>query len=396
MLRFLTAGESHGAALVGIIEGFPAGIRIDIEYITRQLARRQKGYGRGGRMDIESDEVSIVSGIRGGYTLGSPITLIIENRDYSKWKDTMAAQGVTGGGREVRRPRPGHADLAGGMKYFHADMRNVLERASARETAMRVALGALCRRFLKEFNLRIYSQVLSIGGVQAEPVPVDLKNLEPVMTRVDSSPVRCWDADKSAEMVREIDRAIEEGESLGGSFEVGILNVPPGLGSHVQWDRRVDGRLCWGLMSIPAVKAVEVGDGFANSSRRGSLVHDGIFYDKDRGLYRTTNRAGGVEGGITNGETVWARCYMKPIPTLRRPLASVNTVTWQQEKAQVERSDICAVPAAAVIGEAVMAWVIADAFLEKFGGDSLEEIRVNYRSYLEYLGKVWRWKETLY
>ncbi|NLU49892.1 MAG: chorismate synthase [Syntrophomonadaceae bacterium] len=396
MLRFLTAGESHGQALVGIIEGLPAGVEISQEYINRQLSRRRGGYGRGGRMNIEADEVRVVSGVRNGKTLGSPVALLIENRDYPNWEELMSPGETTGEGKSVIRPRPGHADLAGGMKYAHRDMRNVLERASARETAMRVALGAVCRRVLEEFRIRIYSQVISIGAVRAESIPVDMNNIDQVMATVEASPVYCGHRDKSIQMVDEIQKAKQEGESLGGSFEVGVLNLPPGLGSYGQWDRRLDSRLSAALMSIPAIKAVEIGEGFASSEQPGSRVHDEILYNENRGLYRATNRAGGIEGGITNGEKVWARAYMKPIPTLYRPLTSVNTRTWQVETAQVERSDICAVPAAAVVGEAVTAWVVADAFLEKFGGDGLEEIRANYVTYLDYLGRVWQWKRTLY
>ncbi|MGI6487882.1 MAG: chorismate synthase [Syntrophomonadaceae bacterium] len=393
MLRLLTAGESHGQALAGIIEGLPAGLDIDARYINRQLARRQQGYGRGARMKIEQDEVKIISGVRGGKTLGSPVTIIIENLNYPEWEEIMAPESIRTD-RVVERPRPGHADLAGGMKYGHADLRNVLERASARETAVRVALGAVCRKFLEKFGIQIYSQVVSIGSVVAAPVPVEGENIERLMAQVDGSPVRCFEDEKTREMIQEIDRARAAGESLGGSFEVGALGIPPGLGSYAQWDRRLDSRLAAGLMSIPAIKAVEIGEGLAGAGTPGSGVHDEIFYDTDMGLERGTNRAGGIEGGVSNGETVWARAYMKPIPTLMRPLASVNISTWQAERAQVERSDVCAVPAAAVVGEAVMAWMMAEAFLEKFSGDNLEQVKLNYTGYMQYLRKVWKWIRT--
>ena len=392
MLRFLTAGESHGPALGCVIDGVPAGLELTEEYIDRQLSRRQKGHGRGRRMAIESDQVRIVSGVRHGKTLGSPILLMLENRDYINWQEIMSPGGDGTEERQVTRPRPGHADLAGGMKYGHGDLRNVLERASARETAMRVAVGAVCRRMLEELGVRIYSQVIAIGGVRSEPQAVDNQNFVQVMEIVDSSPVHCYDQGAQAQMVAEIDGAREKGESLGGCFEVGVLNVPPGLGSYVQWDRRLDTLLAGSLMSIPAVKAVEIGDGVASSGKFGSQVHDEIRYSAQTGVVRSTNRAGGIEGGVSNGETVWARCYMKPIPTLYNPLTSINIRTWQEERAQIERSDICAVPAAAVIGEAVAAWVIAGAFLEKFGGDTLQEVKAGYRHYLDYLRRVWKWE----
>jgi len=394
MLRFLTAGESHGPALGGIIDGLPAGLEINEDYINRQLSRRQKGHGRGKRMAIETDTVKILSGVRHGKALGSPVFLIVENRDYSNWRQIMSASGPGTGERQVFRPRPGHADLAGGMKYGHEDLRNVLERASARETAMRVAVGAVCRRLLEELNIMIYSQVVAIGQVRAESMPVDHESLPQLMEKIDASPVHCYDEEAAAAMMAEIDTARVRGESLGGCFEIGALNIPPGLGSYTQWDRRLDSRLAGGLMSIPAVKAVEVGDGVAAAGRFGSQVHDQIYYEAEGGIRRSTNRAGGIEGGVSNGETVWVRCYMKPIPTLYNPLTSVNIRTWQEEQAQVERSDICAVPAAAVIGEAVAAWVIAGALLEKFGGDTMQEIKTSYNRYLEYLRRVWKWERT--
>ncbi len=392
MLRFLTAGESHGPALGGIIDGIPAGLEISEDYIDSQLTRRQKGHGRGRRMAIESDKVKICSGVRHGKTLGSPIFLLIENRDYPNWQEVMSASGPSTEERQVLRPRPGHADMAGGMKYGHQDLRNVLERASARETAMRVAVGAVCRRLLEELGVKIYSQVIAIGRVRAEAQVIDNDNFVQLMDMVDSSPVHCCHREAEARMVAEIDEAREKGESLGGCFEVGVLNIPPGLGSYAQWDRRLDALLAGALVSIPAVKAVEIGDGVASSAKFGSQVHDEITYSPQKGITRRTNRAGGIEGGVSNGETVWARCYMKPIPTLYNPLTSVNIRTWQEEQAQIERSDICAVPAAAVIGEAVVAWVMAGVFLEKFGGDTLEEIKAAYHRYLDYLRRVWKWE----
>jgi chorismate synthase len=393
MLKFTTAGESHGKGLIVIIEGLPAGLQIDEEFVNQELARRQKGYGRGGRMQIEADEVEIFAGVRDRKTIGSPISLIIRNRDYENWRDIMSS-GVCPGIHErvVHRPRPGHADLPGAMKYHHTDMRNVLERASARETAARVAAGAFFKAFLKYFGISIYSQVTSIGEVKVPAFTVDEERLEQFYTRVEESPLRCLDKDSEAAMIRAIDRARSEGESLGGSFQVGAVAVPPGLGSHVSWDRKLDGQIAAALMSIPAIKAVEIGDGIANAGKPGSQVHDQIGYGDEQGLYRSDNRAGGIEGGISNGETIWARAYMKPIPTLYKPLLSVNTATWAEEKAQVERSDICAVPAAAVVGEAMLAYVLARAFREQFGGESLEQVEQACRNYNEYLGKVWKWK----
>jgi len=392
VLRFITAGESHGKGLVGIIEGMPAGISIDEDYINKQLQRRQKGYGRGGRMAIESDAIEIFSGVRNGKTIGSPISFLIRNRDYQNWQDIMA----TGKccrleDKEVRRPRPGHADLPGGIKYNQPDMRNILERASARETAARVAAGAIIKKLLETFDIHIYSQVLSIGKAVASPYKVDRKNLGRFYDIVETSPVHCADSEREVRMIELIEKARENGESLGGSFEVGAIGVPPGLGSHVSWDRKLDAQIAGLLMSIPAIKAVEIGDGVLNASRQGSEVHDEIYYTEEQGVYRKTNRAGGVEGGISNGETVWARAYMKPIPTLYKPLVSVNTSLWQQEKADIERSDICAVPAAAVVGEAMFAFGIARAFLEKFGGDSVDQIKEAYYSYKDYMKRVWKW-----
>ncbi|MDD4170606.1 MAG: chorismate synthase [Syntrophomonas sp.] len=395
MLRYSTAGESHGKALVTIIEGMPAGMEIGSDDINLQLQRRQKGYGRGGRMTIESDEVEILAGIRAGRTTGSPIALSIRNRDWENWQDIMAAENAAqAGDRAVKRPRPGHADLAGAMKYNHSDMRNILERASARETASRVAAGAIFRKLLECFNIYIYSQVLSIGEVRAAPEPVSLQGWADFLARVEASSVRCPDNEKEGLMRASIDQARQAGESLGGSFEVGALGLPPGIGTYTCWEDRLDARLSSLLMTIPAIKAVEIGDGINNASSPGSMVHDEIHYHPDKGIFRLSNHAGGIEGGMSNGETIWARAYMKPIPTLYKPLLSVNTDTWAEEKADVERSDICAVPAASVVGEAMLAYGIADALLDKFGGDFIEQIRDSYDCYCNYLRKVWRWEKT--
>jgi len=396
VLKYVTAGESHGKGLIGVIEGLPAGVPISEEYINQQLLRRQQGYGRGGRMKIESDKAEIISGVRGGLTLGSPVSFIIYNRDYENW------QGIMSPGecerieeRAVNRPRPGHADLAGAMKYNHSDMRNILERASARETATRVAVGAVCCQLLQIFDIYIYSQVLAIGSVDTERYPVNSANRQEFSDLIEGSAVRCPDPMAASAMMALIDQAKQDGESLGGCFELGALGVPPGLGSHVSWDTKLDGRIAGALMSIPAIKAVEIGDGFSNSALPGSQVHDQIYLN-EHGIHHQSNRAGGLEGGITNGETVWARAYMKPIPTLYKPLQTVNTREWQEEKAVVERSDICAVPAAAVVGEAMLAFIIAQAALEKFGSDNAVETMESYRRYLEYLKKVWQWQKTSY
>lgn len=394
MLKYSTAGESHGQALVTIIEGMPSGLPISVEDINIQLQRRQQGHGRGGRMAIESDEVEILAGIRSGLTTGSPIALMIRNRDWENWQEIMAVEGVAGQSQEraVRRPRPGHADLSGAMKYNQADMRDVLERASARETASRVAAGAIFRKLLEHFGMQVYSQVVAIGSVCSEPPPPDLPDLHGFLSRVESSPVRCADSEKGSEMVKAIDEARQAGESLGGCFEVGVLGAPPGMGTYTVWQERLDARLGGLLMSIPAIKAVELGDGVRNALRPGSVVHDEIHLDSERGIFRPTNRAGGIEGGMSNGEPIWARAYMKPIPTLYKPLLSVNTEVWQEEKADIERSDICAVPAASIVGEAMLAYGIAQAFLEKMGGDFISQVETNYAVYRDYLWKVWKWQ----
>lgn len=395
MLRFSTAGESHGPGLVGMIEGLPAGLHITAQDINQELSRRQKGYGRGGRMQIEQDEAVILSGVRNEMTLGSPISFVIWNRDHENWSDIMGSGSCTKiDERVVARPRPGHADLAGGMKYHHQDLRNVLERASARETAVRVAVGAFFKKYLQSFDIYIYSQVLEIGGVPAVPADITQHDLAEIQQRIEDSPVRCYDSKAAQQMMARIDQARSEGESLGGMFEVGALGVPPGLGSHTAGELRLDSSLASLFMSIPAIKAVEIGDGIANSRLPGSQVHDALYWKEQTGLERRSNRAGGVEGGISNGETILTRSYMKPIPTLYKPLTSVNTSTWEEEKADVERSDICAVPAAAVVGEAMMAYGLAQAFSEKFAGDHMDELQTSFREYRSYLKKVWKWAKT--
>ncbi|MGI6035884.1 MAG: chorismate synthase [Limnochordia bacterium] len=375
MLRYLDAGESHGQGLMAVVEGMPAGVPLQAEKINVDLRRRQGGYGRGGRMKIERDQVKILSGIRGGLTLGSPIGLLIENRDWANWQGLFdPSPGKTW--EPLSRPRPGHADLAGGLKYGQRDLRNILERASARGTAVRVAVGAVAKALLAQFDIQIASHVLSIGGVMALP-PSSKEDI----LGADQSPVRCVDPKASQEMMGAIDETRKAGESLGGTFEVIAWGVPVGLGSHVHWDRRLDGRLAAAMMSIQGIKGVELGRGFEAAFLMGSQVHDEIHYD--RGYLRRTNNAGGVEGGISNGEPIVVRAAMKPIPTLYRPLKSVDMLSKERVEASIERSDICAVPAAAIVGEAATAWVLAQSFLEKFGGDSLDEIKRNYRGYLK-------------
>ncbi len=381
MLRILTAGESHGKALVVIIDGMPAGLPLREEAINRELARRQKGYGRGARMKIEQDRVEILSGIRGGKTLGSPIALKIDNKDWANWQKIMdVAQDDLGQTKVVHKPRPGHADLPGGIKYDHPDLRNVLERASARETAARVAAGAITRCFLKEFGVEIGGHVTNVGGVcVGEPRPA----LKELIRRAEESELRCIDKEAEGRMIARIDEAKKQGDSLGGIFEILVEGLPVGLGSHVQWDRKLDGRLAQALMSVQAIKGVEIGMGFELADYFGSEVHDEIYYDRRQGFHRTRNNAGGLEGGITNGEPLVVRAVMKPLSTLIRPLHSVNILTKEPCEAAVERTDVTAVPAASVIAENVVASVLTDAFLEKFGGDSIKETRRNLESYLK-------------
>ena len=374
MLRILTAGETHGPALTVVVEGLPAGLPVERAAIDAELRRRQGGYGRGGRMKIESDSVEILGGIRHGRTLGSPVSLVIRNRDHENWRDVMSPDPQPDAARErraLKRPRPGHADLAGSLKFLTDDLRNVLERASARETAARVAGGALAKALLAELGVEIRSHVLRIGAAAVSDQTLAWSALD----EVDLSPVRCADAAAGARMVEVIDQAKRAGDTVGGVFEVIARNVPPGLGSFAQWDLRLDGRLAQALMSIPAVKAVSIGHGFASGVTPGSAFHDEILHEGARGFVRSTNRAGGLEGGVTNGEEVRAQAAVKPIPTLLMPLRSVDMKTKEPQSASVERSDTCVVPAAGVVGEAMLAIVLAGASLEKFGGDSLAEVR---------------------
>lgn len=386
MLRYLTAGESHGPALTAIVEGLPAGISLTADYINNQLARRQGGYGRGGRMKIEKDTVRLLSGVRGGMTLGSPVSILIENKDWANWSEIMSpAGGARVAEKQVSRPRPGHADLAGALKYRHRDMRNVLERSSARETAARVAAGSLARRLLDELGVVIAGQVLQIGDIEAKTGDLTLAQLA---QKLKGSRLLCADPGAEQLMLKLIDQARAGGDSLGGIFEIRVFGLPAGLGSYVHWDRKLDGRLAAALMSIQAIKGVELGSGFTTASQFGSQAHDEIFYEKGKGFYRKTNHAGGIEGGVTNGETLVVRAAMKPVPTLNQPLNSVDLATKEPAPAAIERSDTCAVPAACVTGEAVVAWELARACLEKFGGDSLDELKLSWNQYLNYLQQV--------
>jgi len=395
-LRFTTAGESHGKALVVIAEGLPAGLPLSAEFVDHQLARRMQGYGRGARMKIESDRIEWLSGVRSGETIGSPVAMLIRNLDWANWEDVMAAEGTPGDlrRRRVTRPRPGHADLVGVLKYDRVDARDILERASARETAARVAAGALARRLLEEFGVDIGSHVVSLGGIQVEmkgPLPV------PLNPAVDGSPVRVFDPGAESRIIARIDEAKKAGDTLGGEVEVVATGVVLGLGSHASWDRKLDGRLAGMLMSIPAVKGVEIGMGFTAARVPGSQVHDPIEADSEGapvpgprgGFHRTSNNAGGLEGGMTTGEPLVVRVAMKPISTLMSPLKTVDLKSGDSANAQSERSDVTAVPAVGVIGEALVALVLAEAMLENFGGDSLAELRRNYEGYVAGLGHRW-------
>lgn len=384
----MTAGESHGSELLAIIEGVPAGLELGADEIDSELARRQLGYGRGGRMKIETDRVSIVSGVRLGRTMGSPLAVRIMNADWENWKDVMAKEKTASvkGYSAVTVPRPGHADLPGIMKYAHSDIRNVLERASARETAARVAVGAVAKTLLRRFDIGVFSHVMRIGKSAA----AERKGLSPkAFSQVDASPVRCLDSGVEKEMVAEIDRAAAAGESVGGVFEVVAFGLVPGMGSYVSGPQRLGGRIGGALMSIPAIKGVEIGDGFALAGTYGSASHDEIFYEKEKGFFRKTNHAGGLEGGMTNGEPLVARACMKPIPTLTKPLASVDLDTGDAMPAFKERSDICAVPAAAVVGEAMVGIELARALLEKFGGDNIDDAEESYNAYVRRIKDSW-------
>jgi len=386
VLHFLDAGESHGKCLLGIIEGFPQGFPLSEEKINRELKRRQGGYGRGDRMKIEQDHIDILSGIISGKSIGSPIGLMIKNKDWEN-KNPKNQE-------ELTIPRPGHADLAGVIKYGLDNYRPILERASARKTAMRVAIGSVGQQLLDYFSINSYSHVIRIGGISIHNQLVkEIEKERKIVTikeKVNRSPVYSLDPEISEEMCREIDQAKKEGDSLGGQFEIVVRNVPAGLGSHVFWDRKIDTRIAGALMSIPSVKAVEIGEGIKSSENRGSQVQDPIYYqekDNDSGYYHEKNWAGGIEGGITNGENMIVRVYIKPIPTLLKPLPSVDIRTKKETKANYQRSDICVVPAASVVGEAVVNWELAVAFTEKFSGDSMDEIESNYKFYQERLKK---------
>lgn len=395
MPRYLTAGESHGRGILGLVESFPAGIPISIKMINEQLSRRQQGYGRGGRMKIEKDRVAILSGLRHGKTLGSPITLQILNKDWPNWKNIMDPTKPIGSklspmqkkrAFNVTAPRPGHIDLAGAIKYGQHDLRNVLERASARETAARVACGSIARQLLEYFDIKIASHVISIGKAKISGKKIDF---DLISDRSDASPVRCVDTSAEQKMIASIKQAIKNRDTLGGVFEVRAFGLAAGLGNNSQWYQKLDGLLAGAMMSIQSVKGVEIGDGFSNASKFGSKVHDRIYFDSPRkhpqskGFYRKTNRAGGIEGGLTNGCELIVRGACKPISTLMRPLDTVDVVSKEVKEAIVERSDVCVIPAAAVVGEAMVAMVLADAFLNKFGGDNLKEIETNYNNYLK-------------
>jgi chorismate synthase len=389
----MTAGESHGPQLTAILEGLPAGLEINENMINIDLARRQGGYGRGGRMKIEKDTVDILSGVRWGKTLGSPITLAIQNRDWDNWREKMSSKEADiDESIRVTRSRPGHADLAGVMKYAQKDVRNILERSSARETAIRVAVGAIAKAFLSEISISVIGYVVELGGIGTVKPETGLASCQ---CAIRESEFYTYDSAAETRMKSLVDRAKESGDSVGGIVEVTVSGVPVGLGSHVHWDRKLDARLAMAVMSIQAIKGVEIGMGFDSARRPGSLVHDEIFYDSSRiargeysGYYRKTNSAGGIEGGISNGEDIVIRAAMKPIPTLYKPLMSVDFSTREPIEATVERSDVCAVPAAAVVAEAVVAFEIANAFIEKFGGDSVAEVRRNFAGYIEYIKSI--------
>ena len=384
MFRYVTSGESHGKCLHAILEGIPSGLKLSEEEINRELIRRQRGFGRGERMQkIEKDRVEITSGLRWGETIGSPITMTIVNKDWENWKKLMS---IYASDKEMEermvRPRPGHADLAGALKYGREDLRDILERASARETAARVAVGAVCKRLLAEFAIKVVSMTEEIDSIQAGISKLSPEQIEKAS---ESSPVRCPDKNAEKKMVEVIKKAEKAGDTLGGVFTVLVINPPLGLGSHTQWDLRLDGRLAQALMSIPAVKGVEIGEGFVMARKPGSKVHDEIFYEDGKGYYRKTNNSGGIEGGISNGENIITRVAMKPLSSLKKPLKSIDMITKKEVLAEVVRADICAVPSAGVIGEAVVAWEIARAMREKFGGDSLQEMKSNFEHYIEEL-----------
>jgi chorismate synthase len=384
-LKLITAGESHGPGLTCIVEGLPAGLQLEREALDRDLARRQLGHGRGGRMKIETDRADVTAGVRHGRTLGGPIAIQVHNRDYANWEERMNPWPVEAQTPEVHLPRPGHADLVGTQKYGLTDVRDILERASARETAARVAGGALAKAFLRALGVEVYSHVLQITSVSA-PRRNDLTPQD--FAAVDESPVRCLDAEAGRAMVNEINTLRKQNESLGGVFEVRAFGVLPGLGSHVSWEQRLDGRLAMAILSIQAMKAVSIGDGYEVAGLPGSQAHDEIFFNEERGYYRETNRAGGIEGGITTGDPVVVRGSMKPLPTLTKPLRSVDIDTHEPAQALRERTDSCTVPAAGVVGEAMVAFVLADAYRQKFGGDHIDDVKAAVAAYEERIG--WR------
>jgi chorismate synthase len=385
-LRLITAGESHGPGLTCIVEGLPAGLQLRPEDLNEDMARRQLGHGRGGRMKIERDAAEVTAGVRHGSTLGGPIALQVANRDYANWEERMSPWPVNGDVAEVHLPRPGHADLVGTQKYKQSDVRNILERASARETAARVAGGALCKAFLRALGVSVHSHVIQIASVTAPTWDRELRPED--FAEVDSSPVRCLDGDATKAMVREIDRLRKANESLGGVFEVQAFGLVPGLGSHVSWEERLDGRLAMAICSIQAIKGASIGDAFAVAGMPGSEAHDEIFYSEERGYYRESNRSGGLEGGMTTGCPLVVRGAMKPLPTLTKPLRSVDTETHEPAQALRERTDSCTVPAAGVVGEAMVALVLADAYRRKFGGDHIDDVVQAVRAYEERIG--WR------
>jgi chorismate synthase len=384
-LKLITAGESHGPGLTCIVEGLPAGLQLEREALDRDLARRQLGHGRGGRMKIESDRADVTAGVRHGRTLGGPVAIQVHNRDFTNWEERMNPWPVDADTPEVHLPRPGHADLVGTQKYGLSDVRDILERASARETAARVAGGAVAKEFLRALGVEVYSHVLQITSVSA-PRRDNLTAKD--FAHVDDSPVRCLDPETSKAMVAEINSLRKQNESLGGVFEVQAFGVLPGLGSHISWEERLDGRLAMAILSIQAMKAVAIGDGYEVAGLPGSLAHDEIFYDEQRGYYRETNRAGGVEGGMTTGDPLVVRGSMKPLPTLTKPLRSVDIATHEPAQALRERTDSCTVPAAGVVGEAMVAFVLADAYRQKFGGDHIDDVKAAVAAYEERIG--WR------
>lgn len=375
MFRFLTAGESHGQCLIAILEGIPAGVSIDVKKINRDLERRQQGYGRGDRMLIETDKVEILSGVRFGETIGDPITLKVKNKDWENWTDRMSISGERTGPR-VTAARPGHADLTGIKKFARTDIRDILERASARETATRVAVGGLAKQLLESCGIKIASHVINIGGIKIDKNKIDYTKLGN-----NSSELNCYDSEAEEKMKTVIQQAKIQGDTLGGTFEVVITNAIIGLGNHIQWDRRLDAKLAAAFMSIQAIKGVEIGEGFEYANLPGSLAHDEIFINENKQVYRKTNHAGGIEGGMTNGETIVIRAVMKPIPTLMKPLSSIDITTQQCVLANKERSDVCAVSAASVVGEAMAAIIMAEVLLEKFGGDSLGDVLTSIEHY---------------